>query len=105
MASSQKGTSGGKLAAWIAPTDACGFRFPKICSRFKIPEIANFDGKTGKMLIGYARGPNAAANRSPLAIPRHGTPDEVASLVVYLTSPEAGFVTGATYNIDGGWSA
>jgi len=52
-----------------------------------------------------ADGPNAAANRSPLAIPRHGTPDEVASLVAYLTSSEAGFVTGATYNIDGGWSA
>ena len=37
-----------------------------------------------------ADGPNAEANRSPLAIPRHGTPDEVAGLVAYLTSPEAG---------------
>jgi 3-oxoacyl-[acyl-carrier protein] reductase len=52
-----------------------------------------------------ADGPNAAANRTPLAIPRHGTPEEVASLVAYLASPDAGFVTGATYNIDGGWSA
>lgn len=52
-----------------------------------------------------ADGPNAAANRTPLAIPRHGTADEVASLVAYLTSPDAGFVTGSTYNIDGGWSA
>lgn len=52
-----------------------------------------------------ADGPNAAANRSPLAIRRHGTSEEVASLVAYLTSPEAGFVTGATYNIDGSWSA
>ena len=52
-----------------------------------------------------ADGPNAAANRTPLAIPRHGTPDEVASLVAYLASADAGFVTGATYNIDGGWSA
>lgn len=52
-----------------------------------------------------ADGPNAAANRTPLAISRHGTPDEVASLVAYLASSDAGFITGATYNIDGGWSA
>lgn len=52
-----------------------------------------------------ADGPNAEANRSPLAIRRHGTADEVAALVSYLASPEAGFVTGATYDIDGGWAA
>ncbi len=52
-----------------------------------------------------ADGPNAEANRSPLAIRRHGTPEEVAGLVAYLASSEAGFITGAVYNIDGGWSA
>ena len=52
-----------------------------------------------------ADGPHAATNRAPLAIDRHGTADEVASLVAYLASPEAGFVTGSIYNIDGGWSA
>ena len=52
-----------------------------------------------------ADGPNAEANRSPLAIRRHGTPDEVAGLVAYLASDEAGFITGAVYTIDGGWSA
>lgn len=52
-----------------------------------------------------ADGPNAEANRAPLAIRRHGAPDEVAGLVAYLASDEAGFITGAVYNIDGGWSA
>ena len=52
-----------------------------------------------------ADGPGADANRSPLAIRRHGTVEEVAELVAYLASDAAGFVTGSVYNIDGGWSA
>ena len=52
-----------------------------------------------------ADGPNAADNRAPLAIRRHGRAEEVAELVAYLVSDAAGFVTGAVYDIDGGWSA
>jgi len=33
------------------------------------------------------------------------TAEEVASLVSWPASPTAGIVTGATYPIDGGWSA
>ncbi len=36
---------------------------------------------------------------------RMGTPDEVASLALYLCSDEAAFVTGAAYPIDGGVTA
>jgi 2-keto-3-deoxy-L-fuconate dehydrogenase len=36
-------------------------------------------------------------------IGRMGTPDEIASLALYLSSDEAGFVTGSNYAIDGGF--
>jgi NAD(P)-dependent dehydrogenase (short-subunit alcohol dehydrogenase family) len=35
-------------------------------------------------------------------IGRMGTPDEVAALAVFLCSPDAAFITGAAYDIDGG---
>ncbi|MSN26901.1 MAG: SDR family oxidoreductase [Geobacter sp.] len=40
-----------------------------------------------------------------MALPRYGTVDEIASLVAWLASPEASYVTGANLSIDGGYSA
>jgi NAD(P)-dependent dehydrogenase (short-subunit alcohol dehydrogenase family) len=40
-----------------------------------------------------------------MAIQRHAHPDEIAGLVAYVASSEAGFVTGANLSIDGGFSA
>ncbi|WP_063037008.1 3-hydroxybutyrate dehydrogenase [Nocardia pseudovaccinii] len=39
------------------------------------------------------------------AIKRLVEPEEVASLVGWLASPHAGMVTGASYTMDGGWTA
>lgn len=39
------------------------------------------------------------------AVKRLIEPEEVASLVGWLTSDDAGMVTGASYTMDGGWSA
>ena len=39
-----------------------------------------------------------------MALQRYGTGDEIASLVAYLASPEAAYVTGASLSIDGGFT-
>ena len=39
------------------------------------------------------------------ALGRYGQGDEVASMVSYLASPEATFVTGASLKIDGRYTA
>ena len=39
------------------------------------------------------------------AIKRLIEPDEVASLAGWLVSDNAGMVTGASYTMDGGWTA
>ena len=36
---------------------------------------------------------------------RLGKPTEIAGLVAYLASPEAGFITGSSLTIDGGYVA
>ena len=40
-----------------------------------------------------------------MALPRYGTVEEVAGMVAYLAGPEAGYITGASLMIDGGFSA
>jgi 3-oxoacyl-[acyl-carrier protein] reductase len=40
-----------------------------------------------------------------MALPRYGSADEIAALVAYLAGPDAGFVTGASLAIDGGFTA
>jgi NAD(P)-dependent dehydrogenase (short-subunit alcohol dehydrogenase family) len=43
--------------------------------------------------------------RARQPIGRLGLPEEVASMVRYLASDEAAFVTGSLMTIDGGWTA
>ena len=50
-------------------------------------------------------GPSAESLRSLTALNRYGRVDEIAAMVAYLASPEAGFVTGASLTIDGGFLA
>jgi 3-oxoacyl-[acyl-carrier protein] reductase len=46
----------------------------------------------------------ADAARQVLALGRYGQPRDVASVVSYLAGPESGYVTGANWNVDGGFT-
>ena len=37
------------------------------------------------------------------AVKRRGCPDDIAQALLFLTSDRAGFITGQTLNVDGGW--
>ncbi|GAB3898206.1 SDR family oxidoreductase [Kibdelosporangium lantanae] len=46
----------------------------------------------------------ADALRGLMALGRFGQPHEIAGVVSYLAGPEAGYVTGANWNVDGGFT-
>jgi 3-oxoacyl-[acyl-carrier protein] reductase len=48
-------------------------------------------------------GPTADLLKNMILLKRYGTEEEVASLVGYLCTPEASFVTGASLTVDGGF--
>ncbi|ANH03122.1 SDR family NAD(P)-dependent oxidoreductase [Shinella sp. HZN7] len=52
-----------------------------------------------------AKGETADMQRATMAIPRFGSPDDIAAFVAWLAGPEARFVTGAEHVIDGGTNA
>ena len=52
-----------------------------------------------------AEGDGADHQRNLMAIPRFGSPDDIAGLVTWLAGPQARFVTGAAFTIDGGTNA
>ncbi|MEU7801481.1 3-oxoacyl-ACP reductase family protein [Micromonospora arborensis] len=52
-----------------------------------------------------ADGPNAAAISGFTAVGRYARPADIAATVAHLASPEAGYVTGAVINVDGGFTS
>ncbi|MDF2190457.1 3-oxoacyl-ACP reductase family protein [Paraflavitalea sp. CAU 1676] len=51
-----------------------------------------------------ASAPHAEGLRSRMAIPKYGTPAQIAGLVAYLASEESGFMTGTALTMDGGYN-
>lgn len=62
--------------------------------------VTNLHRRGGMDAEAYNKFLENAANTHPLG--RAGKPDEIAELIVYLASDKASWITGATYEIDGG---
>jgi 3-oxoacyl-[acyl-carrier protein] reductase len=52
-----------------------------------------------------AAGDWAVPQKAATALDRYGTVDEVAALVAFVASPEAGYITGSNLTVDGGTNA
>ena len=50
-------------------------------------------------------GPFAEALKNLAALGRYGQPEDIAAAVAFLVGPDAGYITGATLNVEGGQSA
>ncbi|XKM43637.1 SDR family oxidoreductase (plasmid) [Rhizobium ruizarguesonis] len=50
-------------------------------------------------------GPFAESLNKLAALGRYGQPEDIAAAVAFLVGPDAGYITGATLNVDGGQSA
>lgn len=60
------------------------------------------DKKWGELLGGYQPGELMAEWIAGIPLGRVGTPDDIASLLLFLGSEEASYITGQTINVDGG---
>jgi NAD(P)-dependent dehydrogenase (short-subunit alcohol dehydrogenase family) len=76
----------------------------RIASTFNIRSISwnHEHSVSSKECLPSKRQHRHGPDRRSRPLGRYGTADEVAALVIFLASPAAAFINGATINVDGG---
>jgi NAD(P)-dependent dehydrogenase (short-subunit alcohol dehydrogenase family) len=102
-AAPMQGLYGMTKAAVISMTQTLALEVGR--ARVRVNAIAPglVDTKFAATLVQNAEARSHFTERAPLG--RHGQPDEIAPLCVYLASDESSFLTGQTIAIDAGWTA
>jgi 2-keto-3-deoxy-L-fuconate dehydrogenase len=96
-----KSTVNGLVKSLAADYIASGIRCNAVCpGTVSSPSLEERITTLGEEVGGYDKAYNMFISRQPMM--RFGTPEEVASLCVYLASDESSFVTGQLLAIDGG---
>jgi NAD(P)-dependent dehydrogenase (short-subunit alcohol dehydrogenase family) len=94
-------------AGMIALTRSCAVDLAEKGVRVNCVCPGTTDTPLVREAVGRAPDPRVARRRLEEIRPlnRLGTPDEIASAILYLASSEAGYTTGAILSIDGGYTA
>lgn len=66
---------------------------------------SGWTGNTNTGLLDDANPEDASEELNEQVQKRFAEPIEIANVVLFLLSNEASFVTGASWNVDGGWLA
>lgn len=87
---------------------AAGIRFNAICPGTVVtPLVLRTYEERGGIALGSGQTLDEAlqANAARYPMKRLGTPEDVASVAVFLASDEAAWITGAVFPVDGGYTA